>query len=110
MIRLGLSANTPPCDPNAYPERASFCGQFGTTSYGPVSSSPPFCWSPAAPHNRPLANTTATTSVSLRITFLLFLASHHAVTTALLLVEDLYVINRLALHIDALLRSSQRLP
>src|SRR5207244_9996503 len=42
-IRLGDSANTPPCDPWMYPCRANGCGHLATTSYGPVSSSPPFC-------------------------------------------------------------------
>src|SRR3989441_7035471 len=41
-IRLGDSANIPPCDPWMYPCCAKGCGHLGTTSYGPVSSSPPF--------------------------------------------------------------------
>src|SRR5206468_11262294 len=89
---------TPPLEPTAYPERASCCGQLGTTSYGPGRSSPPFCWTPAAPHNRPHANTTATMSINLRMTFLLLLP-----------VKDLYVLNRLVLRMEALLGSRQRL-
>src|SRR3954468_8484436 len=49
-IRVGLSANTPPVEPQMYPglASASGCGQLGTTSYGPVRSSPPFSCSGAA--------------------------------------------------------------
>src|SRR5579862_7765175 len=39
---FGVSAKIPPVDPQIYPLSGNGRGQFGTTSYGPVLSSPPF--------------------------------------------------------------------
>src|SRR5207247_11372394 len=86
-IRLGDSANTPPCDPWMYPGRANGCGHLATTSYDPVSSSPPFCeldesrpnpaslsiccWVSAETDSRPRAKTTISAMIHVRISDLL---------------------------------------
>jgi len=40
--RSGVSAKMPAVDPNEYPGLHGFCGQPGTSSYGPNSPPPPF--------------------------------------------------------------------
>ena len=52
QMRSGVSAYTAPTDPHVQPScltpsgpSGSGCGQFGTSSYGPNSSCPPFSWS-----------------------------------------------------------------
>src|SRR5438132_550837 len=63
-MRLGVSAKIPPVDPQMYPglAYASGCGQFGTTSYGPVRSSPPFSWSDAGAVTYPMPATASSES------------------------------------------------
>src|SRR5579864_3763770 len=44
ITRSGDSANTPDCDPQVSPAWPREPGQLGTTSYGPVTLSPPLSW------------------------------------------------------------------
>src|SRR5437867_12276187 len=68
-MRLGVSAKIPPVDPQMYPglAYASGCGQFGTTSYGPVRSSPPFSWSDAGAVAYPTPTTASSESRNMRM-------------------------------------------
>src|SRR5712692_3771472 len=68
-MRLGVSAKIPPVDPQMYPglAYASGCGQFCTTSYGPVRSSPPFSWSDAGALTYPTPTTATSESKNVRM-------------------------------------------
>src|SRR5438270_7989347 len=50
-----------------YPWRANGFGQFAATSYGPVSSSPPFCCGAAAVDQRPAPTIAASASAGARM-------------------------------------------
>src|SRR5438874_1173096 len=66
-MRFGDSANTPGCDPQMYPCFAQGNGHLSTTSYGPVSSSPPFSCRNADDEKNPRLKTATTTSSGPRI-------------------------------------------
>ena len=71
--RSGFSAHTPAVDPQVWPSPHGLWGQFVTTSYGPVSSPPPFPFGPCVAPSCPMTTVTSPPTAIMNSRLVLFI-------------------------------------